>query len=595
MRTLKARIGMLLVLGLSVAPAISYVESSSGFQTPALDGGRTELEFADINDDGNVDILSIGDHGNPYINTQEHGIMVWFGDGRGNWSVYQDGDFGYGGIAVGDVNNDGKLDVGCGMHHNYAQPGQMGDSILTVGLGDGTGRNWTPWDDGLATHGEDWGMFGTDFADVNNDGWLDLISNSFGYGAGVHVYLNYQNGYWDQSYGFTGANSMEDAVFGDVNNDGNTDFAVGNQYATVCFGDGTGSFTSAHRNLPGQGNGGYTSVSLGDIDNDGGRDLALVRGDTIDVWRWNSAGDSWVNARGNLPMSGYEAVQLCVMDGDGNMDLVGLGSHAGTVWSGDGAGHWTQAASFTTPTPGYSAALRCGGDVDHNGFPDIALVDDEGTWPSDRNVAHCFKEASVPTSLQIAGMLPRGGERFYSGSVQFVDWICAVPAGDTARVLLELSVAGSGGPWTLIADTLKNSGRFQWAVPDNPSNDCRVRYIATTRHGADTAVTPRSFTILPSTGAGESPKARSGGRLRARVSPNPVQDRAVLSYELPASSWVRITLHDATGRELNVLRGGREAAGGHSLPLDLARTRSGVYFCQVQTEQGGTLQKLVVP
>jgi len=117
------------------AGQLSYVECSSGFQgNPVLDGGRTELEFADINNDGNIDILSIGDHGSPYINTQEHGVMVWFGDGHGNWNVFQYGDFGYGGIAVGDVNGDGHWDIGYGMHHNYAS-GDLGDDMLEVALG----------------------------------------------------------------------------------------------------------------------------------------------------------------------------------------------------------------------------------------------------------------------------------------------------------------------------------------------------------------------------------------------------------------------------------------------------------------------------
>ncbi len=99
--------------------ALDYLESSSGLGTPELEAGRTEIEFADINNDGDIDILSIGDHGSPYINTNEHGVMVWFGDGQGNWSVYQNGNFGYGGIAIGDLNNDGHMDIGYGMHHNY--------------------------------------------------------------------------------------------------------------------------------------------------------------------------------------------------------------------------------------------------------------------------------------------------------------------------------------------------------------------------------------------------------------------------------------------------------------------------------------------
>ena len=84
-----------------------------------------------------------------------------------------EGDLGYGGIAVGDANNDGYLDVGYGMHHNYSST-DLGDQLIEVALGNGTGQGWMPWDDGLATAGEDWGMFGTDFGDIDNDGDLDF-------------------------------------------------------------------------------------------------------------------------------------------------------------------------------------------------------------------------------------------------------------------------------------------------------------------------------------------------------------------------------------------------------------------------------------
>ncbi|MEO0086663.1 MAG: hypothetical protein ABIK90_01125, partial [candidate division WOR-3 bacterium] len=67
---------------------LEYQESSNGLVPPTLEGGRLEIEMVDINFDGNLDLISIGDHGSPYINTDQHGIMVWFGDGRGNWQVY---------------------------------------------------------------------------------------------------------------------------------------------------------------------------------------------------------------------------------------------------------------------------------------------------------------------------------------------------------------------------------------------------------------------------------------------------------------------------------------------------------------------------
>ena len=43
---------------------------------------------------------------------------------------------GDGGIAVGDVNNDGHKDVGYGVHHNYSGTA-WGDQLNEVVLGDG--------------------------------------------------------------------------------------------------------------------------------------------------------------------------------------------------------------------------------------------------------------------------------------------------------------------------------------------------------------------------------------------------------------------------------------------------------------------------
>lgn len=491
----------------SALPALgqlAYRDASAGMESPRMEGGRTELEIGDVNGDSHPDIVMIGDHGSPYVNSEEHGVTVWFGDGAGRWSAFQNGDFGYGGVALGDVNGDGHLDVGYGMHHDYSN-NDFGDQLLEVALGDGSGRNWTPWDDGLAESGETWGMFGTDFADVDGDGDLDVGSISFGCCAGLHVYLNGGDGAWTQSWGFLGGNSAQDFVFGDVNGDGHPDFAAAHGSGTVYLGDGRGAFNLADGNLPPLQNwrGG---VSLGDVNDDGRDDLSFIsntRG--IAVFTWTGPGQ-WQDLSGSLPAAGnYRLTQIADMDADGHGDVIAFKETAIEVYTGDGRGGWTLAAAIPTQpeTCDYSA-LRAGGDVDHNGRPDIAVVAEENCRPfvGGINRARAYVEDTPPRRLDVFPASPRGGETWIAGSVQFIDWTAAVPSAPQrlGAMTVEFSPFGPQGPWQTVAAGALNNGRFQWRVPPKmPQADrCHLRF--TLRVGDDVArsVTPRPFRVVSS-------------------------------------------------------------------------------------------------
>ena len=530
-----------------VVYALDYVESSNGLQTPELDGGRTEIEMVDINGDGNIDILSIGDHGNPYVNTDEHGVMVWFGDGQGNWSVYQYGNFGYGGIAIGDLNNDGNLDIGYGMHHNYSSS-DLGDSILEAALGDGTGQNWIPWDDGISIGDTDpWGMFCTDFADIDNDGDLDLGANAFGADDGVHLFLNNGDGTWTPCFGFLGGNSTMDFVFGDVNGDGNADFAVAHQYGSIYLGDGNGGFTSADGNLPPAGNLGRMGPSLGDVDNDGCQDFAFCNSNGgVEVWVWQG-NNTWTDFSGNLPTSGpYSGTQLYDMNIDGFMDVCAFGDSTVTVWLGDGTGNWTEATTFYTPGPGSYAAFRVGGDCDHNGYPDIALVGEEGDSWNAINHLRFFKESSSPGSLFVFPIYPRGGEKFFAGTVHFIKWTCGVPQGNSATIRLELSISGPSGPWNLIADNLVNNGQYQWLIDSGiSSNNCYIRYTAVS--GSDTAIalTPTNFIISPAQPVEEIHQGYVNSS-QLLVRPNILRKRVLIEL-CSGGSGAELNIYDRSG------------------------------------------------
>jgi len=584
---------LLLIPGAREAQALSYVESSQGLIPPSLEGGKTEVEFADVNADGHPDLVSIGDHGSPYVNTDQHGIMVWFGDGLGGWSVFMHGSFGYGGIALGDLNDDGHMDAAYGMHHDYSGT-DLGDQLLEAALGDGSGRAWTPWDDGLATAGEDWGMFDTDLADFDVDGDLDIVSKSFGCCAGVHVYENQGDGTWTHFFGFLGGNAGNGIQAGDINADGYPDFAVAHASGTVYLRDPEGTFTLADANLPGSSR---TGIALADIDRDGDLDLAFRSSDaSLQVWRWNPDG-VWTNASAGLPTSGIAAAQLADMNGDGWCDVLGLGNGVLTVWLGDGGSIWTLAWTTTLPAPGTFQAFRAGGDVDHNGLPDVAVITEQGSWPSYQNRFRVFRETSIAGHDAVRFESPLGGETFMAGSTRCIHWAAAREAPGEASVDLDLSTTGPQGPWTPLAAGIPDNGRFQWKAGMMPSTDAaHLRIRLHTPRGTVESVTPAPFSIIGSDptavgpGLGWLPSDPPSPRDAApscspeipagvfRIMPNPATGAVRWSAVQPG----RITITDVNGRVVRRLEGGSD--GWDGLDAQGVRVADGVYY--VATDRG---------
>lgn len=71
------------------------------------------------------------------------------------------------------------------------------------------------------------------------------------------------------------------------------------------------------------------------------------------------------------------------------------------------------------------------------------------------------------------------------------------------------------------------------------------------------------------------------------VGPNPFRDRTALAFTLAAPEEVRLSLHDALGREVAVLAAGRYGAGRHEVAVEAGALPSGVYTWRL--DAGGTV------
>ena len=77
-------------------------------------------------------------------------------------------------------------------------------------------------------------------------------------------------------------------------------------------------------------------------------------------------------------------------------------------------------------------------------------------------------------------------------------------------------------------------------------------------------------------------------------SPNPFNPTTELTYTIPASGEVSLTIYDIQGREVDVLLGGYQSSGEHSIVWDAKNLPSGIYFARLSSTNGQTQTRKLV-
>jgi hypothetical protein len=315
-----------------------------------------QVIIADVNGDSKPDLVIANQCGpnlpvcrSPYGSV---GMLLGNGDGTFQAAKYYHSGGGYAdGIAVGDVNGDGNLDLV--VANSCTGETCQGPPAIAILLGDGTGAF-------VVTHSYGSGGYllsSIALADVNGDGKLDVVAvnqcpgprneDGCALGSVVGVLLGKGDGTFKSARTYkSGGWQATGLVAADVNGDGKLDLVVANGCTTgsiegcgsdfrgvvgVLLGNGDGTFQEAQTfDTSGE----YaSSVAAADVNGDGKLDLLVVNSCAegyfykcykSGVGAILGNGDGTFQAGTSYLSGGYEAGPIAVADlnGDGKPDVL---------------------------------------------------------------------------------------------------------------------------------------------------------------------------------------------------------------------------------------------------------------------------------
>jgi hypothetical protein len=303
---------LLLEAATGAAQTVSF--SSSTASLGNSDYGPDGLAMADVNGDGKLDLIC-ANYGFRWAAPGEPGgwstaLTVLTNDGSGGFGINAALTVGQGptSVVAADVNGDGKPDL---ITANET------DNTLTVLTNNGSGL--FGWQATPATGSRPHGLVAMD---VNGDGKQDLCFVNSGANTVMVLTNNGSGGLGIHATNTVGSQPLSLTAL-DVNGDGKPDLVTANKNddsLTVLTNEGSGGFGFSATLLVGHNPDG---VAAADVNNDGEPDLISVNwgGNTMTVLTNNGSGGFGFNA--TLSVGSYpSSVAAADVNGDGWLDLI---------------------------------------------------------------------------------------------------------------------------------------------------------------------------------------------------------------------------------------------------------------------------------
>lgn len=280
-----------------------------------------------------------------------------------------------GGVAVADINADGKPDIITGV---------FGQILILLGNGDGTFAPAVAYSLGTNTN-----PVGILVVDVSGDGQPDIVVADH-YTNSVRILLGNQNGTFGSVVAYTAGTSsyIGGLVVADVNADGQLDVLTidATKFAVqILLGKGGGTFETATSYSTGA-DSWPTSLAVGDVNGDGKLDVVTANENSFDkdgavgVLLGSSTGTfAPVITYSTGPSSKPTSIALADVTGDGKLDIVMASNRNDYLVSvlvlkgtGDGAfqiDRFYSSGLLTSISKGASGVIIA--DVSGDGKPDI--------------------------------------------------------------------------------------------------------------------------------------------------------------------------------------------------------------------------------
>ncbi|CAF0913691.1 unnamed protein product [Adineta steineri] len=387
---------------------LGYGNGTFSSQTTYSTGDNSQpfsVTIGDFNNDQQLDIV--------VANSGTNNIGIFFGYFNGTFSSQTTYSTGNGSmpydVATGDFNNDGQLDIAVANYYGC----NIG---IFLGYSNGTFSSQQTYPTGNSS-----GPQSIAIGDFNNDSRLDIaVTNYKGYNVGV--FLGYGNGaFADQiSYFVPLGTTPSDIAIGDVNNDNHRDIIITVDYSyniLIFLGYGNGTFVQGNTYSTGSGSHPF-SITVGDLNNDNQLDIVVSNCVTNNVVVFIGEGDgTFSNQRtystGNNSCPTW--VVLSDINNDNILDIVvaDKGTNMIGIFLGSTYMNGILEDTYSTGSSPHPHGLALG-DFNHDGQLDIAIANyglnnvgvllghTNGTFPL--QTVFSTGDLSFPTSVAVVDL-----------------------------------------------------------------------------------------------------------------------------------------------------------------------------------------------